>query len=125
VFFALFGTVYAGFEAASRMLYETGKTLTNRVEKISYNKFTLYFMIYLLSLGIPTAIFMRGGLSVLFVLSLTLLFVGVIGVVIYGVGVLYISQKYLPERYKLGKLSLIISLLGVIMLLIPMLFFLI
>lgn len=122
VFFALFGTAYAGFEAATRMLFETGKSLSIKIKNIKYKKFMLYFMIYILVLGIPLSYMMYLGLSVLLMLSLTLLFIGVIGVIIYGIGAIYLSQKVLPTHYKLSKYQLIISVIGVILLMIPFIF---
>ena len=122
VFFALFGTVYAGFEAATRMLYETGKSLHVKIKKMEYKKFMLFFMIYILALGIPLSYLMFLGLSVFLMLSITLLFIGVVGVIIYGIGALYLSQKVLPQKYKLGKKSLFLSILAIILFLIPFIF---
>jgi hypothetical protein len=122
VFFALFGTVYAGFEAATRMLYETGKTINSKIKNIEYKRFMLYLLIYILVLGVPLSYLMYLGLSVLLMLSLTLLFIGVIGVIIYGIGAVYLSQKVLPNKYKLGTVKLIISIIAIMLLLIPFIF---
>ncbi len=122
VFFALFGTAYAGFEAASRMLFESGKHLSRRIKKTPYRRFLLYLMIYILALGVPLAILMYLGISVLLVLSLTLLFIGVIGVIIYGLGSVYMSQKILPKQYQLGPLGLIIAIIGIIFMTLPLIF---
>jgi hypothetical protein len=119
VIFALFGTVYGGFEAASRMLYETGKSVSKRIKNVEYNRFMIYMLIFLLSTGVPIAFLMSIGLSVILMLSLTLMFVGVIGVIIYGIGAIYLSQKVLPHYYKLGKILLIFSVLAVILMMIP------
>ena len=124
VFFALFGTIYGGFEAASRMLYETSKNLIRRVSLLDYPKFMQYFLIYILALGLPLAILMRFGLSVIVMLSITLLFIGVIGVIIYGVGTIYVIQTTLPKEYKLGKGSLVAGIVALILLIIPFLSFL-
>ena len=123
VFFAIFGTIYAGFEAAARMLYETSKNLIKNIRKISYRRFMIYLVIYLLGLGIPIAISMLYGISVILLLSITLLFIGVIGVIIYGIGTLYISQTMLPAEYRLGKIGLILGIIGIILLSIPFLAF--
>jgi Mn2+/Fe2+ NRAMP family transporter len=123
VFFALFGTIYAGFEAVTRMLFETSKNVIKRIEKLHYRKFMLFLLIYILCTSLPLALFMNMGLSILLVLSITLLFIGVIGVIFYGLGVIYITQTVLPERYKLGKLGLIIGIIGVVLLFVPMIFF--
>ena len=124
VFFALFGTVYAGFEAASRMLYETSNTLIKKIGNLKYKKFMIYVLIYILITSIPIAIktYIDPGFSVLFLLSLTLLFIGVIGVIIYGIGVVYLSQTVLPKQYKLGFFGLILSIVGIIFMCIPLFF---
>jgi Mn2+/Fe2+ NRAMP family transporter len=124
VVFALFGTVYAGFEAASRMLFETGRCISKRMKDLNYNRFMLYVLIYLLASGIPLAIWMYMGLSVLLMLSLTLMFIGVIGVIMYGIGAIYLSQKVLPEKYKLGKIGLAFSIIAILLMMIPILFLL-
>jgi hypothetical protein len=122
VFFALFGTAYAGFEAASRMLFESSKHITKRIKKIPYRRFLVYLMIYILTLGIPLAFLMYMGVSVLLVLSLTLLFIGVIGVVIYGLGTVYMSQRILPEQYRLRTAGFIGACIGLIFMAIPLVF---
>ena len=121
VVFALFGTVYAGFEAVSRMLYETGKSVSKRMEGLEYKRFMLYVLIFLLSTGIPLAIWMYKGLSVLLMLSLTLMFIGVIGVIMYGIGAIYLSQKVLPEKYRLGRIGLAIAIIAVFLMMVPIL----
>ena len=121
VFFALFGTVYAGFEAASRMVYETSKNVVSRIMNIPYKKFMFYFLIYILVTGIPLAI-IGSMTSIILMLSITLLFIGVIGVIIYGIGAIYMSQKFLPEKYKLGNIALAVTIMAVILLIVPMFF---
>ncbi len=123
VAFALFGTVYSAFEAASRMLFEAGKTVRAGIGKLPYKRFMLYFLIYVLALGIPLALLMYGGLSVLLVLSITLLFIGVISVVIYGAGAIYLSQTVLPRRYQLGALGMGLAVFCLELLLLPAIFF--
>lgn len=123
VAFALFGTVYSAFEAAARMLYETGKTIRAGIGRLPYKRFMLYFMIYVLVLGIPLALLMYRGLSVLLVLSITLLFIGVVGVVIYGAGAIYLTQTVLPRHYQLGSLSMGIAVFCLELLLLPAAFF--
>ncbi|MEF8879743.1 MAG: Nramp family divalent metal transporter [Candidatus Thermoplasmatota archaeon] len=122
VVFALFGTVYAGFEAATRMLYETGRHMHKKIKNIRYKRFMLFLLVYLLSTGIPISILMYRGLSVLAMLSLTLMFIGVVGVVMYGVGIVYLSQKVLPDKYKLGGFALAASIIGIFLLMIPIFF---
>jgi hypothetical protein len=122
VCFALFGTVYAGFEAASRMLYETGRNLIKPLRTISYKKFTWVIFFYLLSTGIPLSIAMSMGVSTLFLLSLTLMFIGVIGVILYGVGSLVLTQKALPMSYRLGPLGVFFVVGSILCLAIPFIF---
>ena len=125
VTFALFGTVYSAFEAAARMLYETTKSIRGGVRRIPYTRFMLYFLIYVLVLSIPLTLLMYYGLSVLLVLSITLLFIGVIGVVIYGLGVIFISQRVLPPAYHLHPIMLSAAIIGVLLLLLPLVFLII
>ena len=119
VFFALFGTVYGGFEAVSRMVYETGKDLSRRIERVEYRKFMFYMMIYMLATGIPLAILGYYGLSIILMLSITLLFIGVVGVVIYGIGTVYLGRKYLPEKYRMGKIWYAITILFLLLFVVP------
>ena len=121
VFFALFGTIYAGFEAATRMLYETSKHIITRVHDTSYRRFMGYLLIYILATGIPLSLLIYNGLSVMLVLSITLLFLGVITVIIYGIGAVYMTQKILPEKYKFGKKELILAIFFIILLCVPVL----
>ena len=122
VFFALFGTIYAGPEAATRMLYEILQTLNKRVKTFEYQRFMLYTILYILVAGIPLAILMYKGLSVLLMLSLTLMFLGVFGVIIYGVSAVYLSQKVLPVKYRLKPWGLLVTVLGIVLLCIPLVF---
>ena len=123
VFFALFGTIYGGFEAASRMIYETSKNLIRKVSLLEYPKFMQYFLIYILALGLPLAILMRFGLPVILMLSITLLFIGVVGVIIYGIGTIYVIQTTLPKEYKFGKFALSLGIIAIILFLVPFLSF--
>ena len=123
VFFALFGTIYGGFEAASRMLYETSKSLIRKISLLDYQRFMQYFLLYILVLGLPLSILMRFGLSVIVMLSITLLFIGVIGVIIYGIGTIYVIQTTLPEEYRSSKLTLFAGTIAIMLLLVPFLSF--
>jgi len=123
VFFALFGTVYAGFEAASRMLFETGRNLIKPIRTVPYKKFTLVIFIYLIATGVPLSLMMSMGVSVLLMLSITLMFTGVIGVIVYGAGSLILTQKVLPDAYKLGPGGIVLAIFGIVCLAIPLLFF--
>lgn len=124
VIFALFGTVYGGFEAGTRMFYESSKNLIKKVQTIHYKKFMVFFLMYILGFSIPIALkmYLDPNFSVLMFLSITLLFIGVIGVIIYGVGVVYLSQRVLPEKYRLGTIGFIVSIIAIIFLMIPFLF---
>ena len=125
VFFALFGTIYAGLEAATRMLYETLKSLNEKVNDLEYRRFMLYVIMFILTTGIPLSILMYKGLSVLLMLSITLMFIGVFGVIIYGVSALYLSQKVLPKKFRLNLPSLLIVIIGIILFFIPIIYLLI
>ncbi|MFH1852142.1 MAG: Nramp family divalent metal transporter [Candidatus Neomarinimicrobiota bacterium] len=119
IIFALFGTVYAGFEAVARMLYETAKDMLKPVRETQYNKFIIYLLVYILCTGVPLAILIFSGVSVLIMLSVTLLFIGVVGVIIYGIGVVVISQTVLPAPYRLRGISLYLALGGIFCMSLP------
>lgn len=124
VVFALFGTVYAGFEAVTRMLYETSKNIIRKIKVLEYKQFMFIIFLYILVTSIPLAILMYidPNFSVLFLLSITLLFIGVVGVIIYGIGVISLSQTVLPKEYRLGIIGLFLSFLAVILITIPFVF---
>ncbi|RLF41509.1 MAG: hypothetical protein DRN18_03710, partial [Thermoplasmata archaeon] len=86
-------------------------------------RFMQYFLLYILVLGLPLSILMRFGLSVIVMLSITLLFIGVVGVVIYGIGTIYVIQTTLPEEYRSSKLTLFAGTIAIILLLVPFLSF--
>ena len=123
VFFALFGTVYAGFEAVTRMLYETTKHVIPKVQSLSYKRFMFYLLLYILFTGVPLAILGTMGVSILLMLSITLLFIGVVGVILFGASTLYLSQKILPSEYRLSPLKAFIILIGIVLMMVPMFFF--
>ena len=122
VVFALFGTVYAGFEGVARMMYEAGRGMSKKIAGTPYRRFVIVLLIYILSTSIPLAVMMSLGLSVLLILSITLLFIGVVGVIMYGIGAVYMSHKILPERYRPTRFLLAMGILGIILLVIPFLF---
>ena len=119
VFFAFFGTMYAGFEAASRMLHETTKHIVPRIGAMEYRKFMAYLVLYILVLGIPISLLIYKGLSFLLVLSITLLFIGVVCVAIWGGAVIYLSQKMLPKPYRLKTIGVVIAIIALLMFISP------
>jgi len=123
VFFALFGTVYAGFEAVSRMLYETWGGLSLTVRALPYKRFMKHFLLYVLATGIPLAIAGHYGVSILLMLSLTLLFIGVVGVVIFGIGIIHLSRTLLPDGYRLGTTGTVAGVVALLLMCLPVLFF--
>lgn len=123
IFFAFFGTIYAGFEAVSRMLYETVRPVSEKIASLSYKKFMIYLMAYLIIAGIPIAILTCvTSLSILLILSIFLLFIGIVGVIFYGIGILVINKKTLPAEYKPGKILVLLTLFSLFMLMIPFFF---
>ncbi len=121
IIFALFGTVYAGFEAVARMLYETSKEMSQRIGSMNYNRFLVYLLIYILSTGVPISVMIWSGFSVMIMLSITLLFIGVIGVIIYGIGIIIIHQRVLPVRYRFGKTGVLLTIIGILAMTFPVL----
>ncbi len=123
VFFAFFGTIYAGFEAAARMIRQTSKNIIPRIYQMEYRRYLLYLILYVLGLGVPFSILIYKGLSFMLILSITLLFIGVVCVLFYGIAVIYMSQKVLPEKYRLGRFGLLLGIIGIILMIIPFLAF--
>lgn len=123
VFFAFFGTIYAGFEAAARMIFQTGKNIIPKIKKISYKRYLIYLILYVLTTGIPLSVAIFKGLSFFLVLSITLLFIGVVGVLFYGIAVIYMSQKILPEEYRLTPFGLLLGIIAIVLMIIPFLAF--
>ena len=101
---------------------KSSKNISMGVGDIQYKRFMGYLLLYILVIGIPLSILIYRGVSVILMLSITLLFIGVIGVIIYRIGVIYMSQRVLPEKYKLGKIGLTASILSVVLMSIPLLF---
>ena len=125
VFFALFGTVYAGFEAVTRMLFESSKHISKKINNIDYWKFMIYVLIYILATGVPVAVLIFYEVSIMLILSITLLFIGVVGVIVYGFASVYMTQRILPKRYRLSSVPLLISILTIVLFMIPFLFLII
>ncbi len=123
VFFAFFGTIYAGFEAAARMIFQTSKNIIPKLKKIAYKRYLIYLILYVLASGIPLSIMIYKGLSFFLVLSITLLFIGVVGVLFYGIAVIYMSQKILPEKYRLSTFGLLLGIIAIVLMILPFLSF--
>ena len=123
VFFAFFGTMYAGFEAAARMIRQTTKNIIPRIYKMEYRRYLAYLVFYILILGIPLSILIFKGLSFMLILSITLLFIGVVCVLFYGIAVVYMSQKALPEKYRLSSFGLLLGIIAIVLMIIPFLTF--
>jgi len=115
VFFAFFGTMYAGFEAASRMLHEAGKYVIPGLKDMEFRRFMAYLVLYVLMLGIPISLLIFKGLDFMLILSITLLFIGVVCVAIYAIAAVYMTQKILPKEYRLGPVGLGIAILSIVM----------
>lgn len=123
VFFAFFGTIYAGFEAAARMIFQTSKNIIPKLKQIAYKRYLIYLILYILVTGIPLSIMIYKGLSFFLLLSLTLLFIGVVGVLFYGIAVIYMSQKILPEKYRLSPIGLLLGIIAIVLMVLPFLAF--
>ncbi len=123
VFFAFFGTIYAGFEAAARMTYQTTKNIIPKIKNMEYKRYLVYLILYVLGFAIPLSIAIYKGLSFMLILSITLLFLGVVGVLFYGIAVIYMSQKVLPKKYRLKSFGLLLGIIAIILMIIPFLAF--
>jgi hypothetical protein len=107
------------------MVYDTGYEISATIQQLPYKKFMGYLLVYILITGIPLAVAGYYGVSIILMLSLTLLFTGVIGVIIFGIGTIYFTQKILPEEYKLGILGVTSIIIALVLMSIPALFFVI
>ena len=123
VFFAFFGTIYAGFEAAARMTYQTTKNIIPKIKNMEYKRYLVFLILYVLGFAIPLSIAIYKGLSFMLILSITLLFLGVVGVLFYGIAVIYMSQKVLPKKYRLKSFGLLLGIVAIILMIIPFLAF--
>jgi hypothetical protein len=115
--------MYAGFEAAARMIRQTTKNIIPRIYKMEYRRYLAYLVFYILILGIPLSILIFKGLSFMLILSITLLFIGVVCVLFYGIAVVYMSQKALPKKYRLSSFGLLLGIIAIALMIIPFLTF--
>ena len=123
VFFAFFGTMYAGFDAVARMIRQITKNISPKIRDMEYRRFLLFLILYVLMIGIPLSILIYKGLSFMLLYSITVLFIGVIAVLLYGIAVIYLTQKVLPKKYRLGSFGLLLGIIGIVLMIIPFLTF--
>ena len=93
------GSIYAGMDAVPRMIKAWLDPLSKRVHKISFKRFQLYIVLYLLSTSVPLMFFEKP----IILMTIYLLLTGVFGMWLLGWGALWANQKKLPKDQRLGK----------------------
>ena len=93
------GSIYAGMDAVPRMIKAWLDPLSKRVQKISFKRFQLYIVLYLLSTSVPLMFFEKP----IILMTIYLLLTGVFGMWLLGWGALWANQKKLPKDQRLGK----------------------
>lgn len=93
------GSIYAGMDAVPRMIKAWLDPLSKRVQKISFKRFQLYIVLYLLFTSVPLMFFEKP----IILMTIYLLLTGVFGMWLLGWGALWANQKKLPKEQRLGK----------------------
>jgi Mn2+/Fe2+ NRAMP family transporter len=93
------GSIYAGMDAVPRMIKAWLDPLNKRVQKISFKRFQLYIVLYLLFTSVPLMFFEKP----IILMTIYLLLTGVFGMWLLGWGALWANQKKLPKEQRLGK----------------------
>ena len=93
------GSIYAGMDAVPRMIKAWLDPLSKRVQKISFKRFQLYIVLYLLFTSVPLMFFEKP----IILMTIYLLLTGVFGMWLLGWGALWANQKKLPKDQRLGK----------------------
>lgn len=93
------GSIYAGMDATPRMIKAWIDPLSVRVQKVSFKRFQLYILIYLLSVSVPLMFIQKP----IILMTIYLLLTGVFGMWLLGWGALWANQKQLPKEQQLGK----------------------
>jgi len=93
------GSIYAGMDATPRMIKAWIDPLSARVQKVSFKRFQLYILLYLLSVSVPLMFIQKP----IILMTIYLLLTGVFGMWLLGWGALWANQKQLPKEQQLGK----------------------
>jgi Mn2+/Fe2+ NRAMP family transporter len=93
------GSIYAGMDAVPRMIKAWLDPLSTRVKKVTFKRFQLYIVLYLIFTSVPLMFFEKP----IILMTIYLLLTGVFGMWLLGWGALWANQKKLPKEQQLGK----------------------
>jgi hypothetical protein len=102
------GSIYAGMDATPRMIKAWIDPLSARVQKVSFKRFQLYILLYLLSVSVPLMFIQKP----IILMTIYLLLTGVFGMWLLGWGALWANQKQLPKEQQLGKRKFILFVIN-------------
>ncbi len=102
------GSIYAGMDATPRMIKAWIDPLSARVQKVSFKRFQLYILCYLLSVSVPLMFIQKP----IILMTIYLLLTGVFGMWLLGWGALWANQKQLPKEQQLGKVKFILFVIN-------------
>jgi len=96
------GSIYAGMDALPRMIKAWLDPLSTRAKKVSFKKFQLIVVLYLLITSVPLMFIEKP----IILMTIYLLITGVFGMWLLGWGALWANQRKLPVEQRLGKAKL-------------------
>jgi hypothetical protein len=102
------GSIYAGMDALPRMIKAWLDPLSARAKKISFKRFQLYIVLYLLITSVPLMFIEKP----IILMTIYLLLTGVFGMWLLGWGALWANQKKLPMEQRLGKAKFALFLIS-------------
>ena len=100
-------SIYAGMDALPRMIKAWVDPLSARVQKVTFKRFQLYIVLYLLLTSVPLMFIEKP----IILMTIYLLLTGVFGMWLLGWGALWANQRQLPKEQRLGtaKLTLFVA----------------
>ena len=102
------GSIYAGMDALPRMIKAWIDPLSNRAKKVSFKRFQLYIVLYILVTSVPLMFIEKP----IILMTIYLLLTGVFGMWLLGWGALWANQKQLPKEQRLGKAKFTLFLIS-------------
>jgi Mn2+/Fe2+ NRAMP family transporter len=102
------GSIYAGMDALPRMIKAWIDPLSKRAQKVSFKRFQLYIVLYLLVTSVPLMFIEKP----IVLMTIYLLLTGVFGMWLLGWGALWANQKQLPKEQRLGKAKFLLFLIS-------------
>jgi Mn2+/Fe2+ NRAMP family transporter len=102
------GSIYAGMDATPRMIKAWLDPLSIRVQKVSFKRFQILILLYLLIVSIPLMFIQKP----IILMTIYLLLTGVFGMWLLGWGALWANQRHLPKEQRLGKTKVVLFLIN-------------